>query len=94
MAFPTDRPRRLRRTAALRRMVEETRLHPADFVLPLFVKEGIDAPLDVASMPGMQQHTLDSLRKTAAEAVDVVVGGLILFGIPSRKDASGTQADD
>ena len=94
MAFPTDRPRRLRRTAALRRMAEETRLHPADFVLPLFVKEGIDAPLDVASMPGVQQHTLDSLRKTAAEAVDVGVGGLILFGIPSRKDATGTQADD
>ena len=94
MAFPTDRPRRLRRTAALRRMAEETRLHPADFVLPLFVKEGIDAPLDVASMPGVQQHTLDSLRKTAAEAVDVGVGGLILFGIPLRKDATGTQADD
>jgi porphobilinogen synthase len=93
MTFPTDRPRRLRRTAALRRLVAETRLHPADFVLPLFVKEGIDEPQDVASMPGVQQHTLDSVRKAASEAADAGVGGLILFGIPSVKDASGTQAD-
>jgi porphobilinogen synthase len=93
MTFPTDRPRRLRRTAALRRLVAETRLHPADFVLPLFVKEGIDEPQDIASMPGVQQHTLDSVRKAASEAADAGVGGLILFGIPSVKDASGTQAD-
>ena len=94
MGFPTDRPRRLRRTAALRRLVAETRLHPADFVLPLFVKQGIAEPQDVASMPGVQQHTLDSMRKTAQQAVDVGVGGLILFGIPDVKDAVGTQADD
>jgi porphobilinogen synthase len=93
MTFPTDRPRRLRRTEALRRLVAETRLHPADFVLPLFVKEGIDGPQDVASMPGVQQHTLDSLRKSAAEAVHAGVGGLILFGIPVEKDATGSQAD-
>ncbi|HEX5018468.1 MAG TPA: porphobilinogen synthase [Actinomycetes bacterium] len=93
MTFPTDRPRRLRRTPALRRMVEETRLHPADFVLPLFVKEGIAEPQDVASMPGVQQHTLDSLRKVAAEAVDAGVAGVILFGVPADKDATGTQAD-
>jgi porphobilinogen synthase len=93
MPFPTDRPRRLRRTAALRRLVEQTRVHPADLVLPLFVKEGIGEPQDVVSMPGVQQHTLDSLRKAAAEAVDAGVGGLILFGIPQLKDSIGSQAD-
>ncbi len=93
MAFPVDRARRLRRTAALRRLVEQTRLHPADFVLPLFVKEGLAEPHDVTSMPGVQQHSLDSLRKTANEAVAAGVGGLILFGIPTHKDATGTQAD-
>jgi porphobilinogen synthase len=93
MGFPTDRGRRLRRTPALRRWVAQTRLHPADFVLPLFVKEGIADPLDVASMPGVQQHSLDSLRRAAVEAVEAGVGGLILFGIPQHKDAVGTQAD-
>ena len=93
MPFPTERPRRLRRTPAIRRLVEQTRLHPADFVLPLFVKQGIDEPHEVTSMPGVQQHTLDSLRRAATEAVDAGVGGLILFGIPADKDASGTQAD-
>ena len=93
MTFPTERPRRLRRTPAIRRLVEQTRLHPADFVLPLFVKQGIDEPHEVTSMPGVQQHTLDSLRRAATEAVDAGVGGLILFGIPADKDASGTQAD-
>ncbi len=93
MAFPTDRPRRLRRTAALRRLVEETRLHPADLVLPLFVKEGIADPQPVASMPGVVQHTLESLRKAATTALEAGVGGLILFGIPDAKDALGSQAD-
>ena len=93
MGFPVDRPRRLRRTAALRRLVAETRLHPADFVLPLFVKEGISEPFPVGSMPGVLQHTRDSLRKTAHEAVEAGVGGVILFGIPEVKDATGTQAD-
>ncbi|MFL6069893.1 MAG: porphobilinogen synthase [Actinomycetes bacterium] len=93
MVFPSDRPRRLRTTAALRRLLEETRLHAADFVLPLFVKEGISDPQDVSSMPGVQQHTLESLRKVAAEAVTAGVGGLIVFGIPQQKDATGSQAD-
>jgi porphobilinogen synthase len=93
MAFPTDRPRRLRRTAALRRLVAQTRLDPSDLVLPLFVKEGIAEAQDVPSMPRVQQHTLDSLRKTAALAVDAGVGGLIVFGIPEVKDATGSQAD-
>jgi porphobilinogen synthase len=92
--FPTVRPRRLRRTAALRRLVAQTSVRPADLVLPLFVKEGIDEPQPVASMPGVVQHTRDSLRKAAVEAVDSGVGGLILFGIPAVKDGRGSGADD
>jgi porphobilinogen synthase len=92
--FPEARPRRWRRTAALRRLVAETAVAPGDLVLPLFVKEGIDAPAPVASMPGVVQHTLDSVRKAAVEAVEVGVGGLILFGIPAVKDARGSSADD
>jgi porphobilinogen synthase len=92
--FPTVRPRRLRRTAALRRLVAQTSVRPADLVLPLFVKEGIDEPQPVASMPGVVQHTRDSLRKAAVEAVSSGVGGLILFGIPAAKDGRGSAADD
>jgi porphobilinogen synthase len=92
--FPVVRPRRLRRTAALRRLVAQTSVRPADLVLPLFVKEGIDEPQPVASMPGVVQHTRDSLRKAAVEAVESGVGGLILFGIPAVKDARGSAADD
>jgi porphobilinogen synthase len=88
------RPRRLRRTPALRRLVGETRLAASDLVLPLFVKEGIGAPVPIASMPGVVQHTRDSVRKAAAEAVAEGVGGLILFGIPEAKDATGSAADD
>ncbi len=92
--FPAARPRRLRRTPALRRLTAETRLAPADLVLPLFVKEGIGEPAPVGSMPGVVQHTRDSLRKAAHEAVQAGVGGLILFGIPAEKDARGSAADD
>ncbi len=92
--FPSARPRRLRRTAALRRLTAETRLAPGDLVLPLFVKEGIDAPQPVRSMPGVVQHPRESLRKAAHEAVQAGVGGLILFGIPAIKDGQGTGADD
>ena len=88
------RPRRLRRTAALRRLAAETRLSPSDLVLPLFVKEGISAPAPIPSMPGVVQHTRDSLRKAAAEAVAEGVGGLMLFGVPAVKDARGSGADD
>ena len=88
------RPRRLRRTAPLRRLAAQVRLPPADLVLPLFVKEGIDAPQPIASMPGVVQHTRESLRKAAVEAVEAGVGGLILFGIPAVKDARGSGADD
>ena len=92
--FPVSRPRRLRRTAALRRLVAETRVAPADLVLPMFVKEGLDAPAPVASMPGVVQHNRESLRKAASEAVAAGVGGLILFGIPAAKDERGSAADD
>jgi porphobilinogen synthase len=92
--FPATRPRRLRRTPALRRLAAQVRLHPHDLVLPLFVKEGIHAPQPIASMPGVVQHTRDSLRKAAAEAVDAGVAGLLLFGIPAVKDAQGSAADD
>ncbi|GAA2291005.1 porphobilinogen synthase [Nonomuraea roseoviolacea subsp. roseoviolacea] len=92
--FPTARPRRLRRTPALRRLVAATRLHPADLILPLFVKEGIDEPAPVASMPGVFQHSRDSLRKAVHEAAEAGVGGVILFGIPAVKDARGSAADD
>ncbi|MEV4103027.1 porphobilinogen synthase [Nonomuraea sp. NPDC049649] len=92
--FPVARPRRLRRAPALRRMVAGTRLHPADLILPMFVKEGITEPNPVASMPGVYQHTLDSLRKAALEAAEAGVGGVILFGVPAVKDARGSAADD
>jgi porphobilinogen synthase len=92
--YPAARPRRLRRTAAMRRLVAQTSVQPSDLVLPLFVKEGISEPQPVASMPGVVQHTRDSLRKAAAEAVDAGVGGLMLFGVPAVKDARGSAADD
>ena len=92
--FPAARPRRLRRTPALRRLVSDVRLHPSDLILPLFVKEGISEPAPVASMPGVVQHTVESLAKAAYEAVDAGVGGLVLFGIPAAKDGRGSAADD
>jgi porphobilinogen synthase len=92
--FPAARPRRLRRGEALRRLVAQTSVQPGNLVLPLFVKEGIAEPQPVASMPGVVQHTRDSLRKAAVDAVQQGVGGLILFGIPAAKDAGGSAADD
>jgi porphobilinogen synthase len=93
-AFPAARPRRLRRTPALRRLVADVRLSPADLVLPVFVKEGLSEPAPIASMPGVVQHTRDSVKKAAHEAVQAGVGGLIVFGIPAVKDARGSGADD
>ncbi len=89
---PAIRPRRLRRTPALRRLAAETRLHPADLILPVFVKEELDEPAPIAAMPGVVQHSMSSLRKAARSAADAGVGGLMLFGIPSVKDAIGSQA--
>jgi porphobilinogen synthase len=92
--FPVARPRRLRRSAALRRLVAQTSVRPADLVQPLFVKEGISEPLPVPSMPGVLQHTRESLRKAAAEAAEAGVGGIIVFGVPADKDSLGSAADD
>ena len=91
-AFPTGRPRRLRRTAALRDAVRETALAPTDFVAPLFVKEGLDAPEPVASMPGVSQHTVASLASEAKDLVDAGVRTLLLFGVPASKDPEGSEA--
>jgi porphobilinogen synthase len=93
VGFPERRLRRLRRTPALRRLVAEHRLTVDDLVAPLFVKEGIDAPEPVASMPGVVQHTQESLRKEVHALVDLGIPGVILFGVPASKDSSGSQAD-
>ena len=93
-AFPQVRPRRLRATKALRGMVSETALRPAELVLPVFVKEGIADPQPISSMPGVLQHTRESLRKAAAEAAEAGVGGIIVFGVPAEKDGLGSAADD
>ena len=92
--FPTVRQRRLRRTPALRRLVAETSLEARQLVLPVFVREGATEPVPIASMPGVVQHTRDSLREAAAEAAALGLGGIMLFGLPARKDATGSGAVD
>jgi porphobilinogen synthase len=94
VGFPEQRPRRLRRTAAVRRLVAETRLSVDDLVAPLFVKEGIDEPQPIPSMPGVMQHTHESLRKEVRALADLGIPGVILFGVPARKDATGSGGDD
>jgi porphobilinogen synthase len=94
MGFPEIRPRRLRTTAAMRRLVVETEVAPRSLVLPLFVREGAGEPVPVPSMPGVVQHTHESLRKAVVEAVEAGVGGLMLFAVPQAKDAEGTGATD
>jgi porphobilinogen synthase len=93
VTFPERRLRRLRRTPALRRLVAEYRVTVDDFIAPLFVKEGIDTAEPVASMPGVVQHTQESLRKEVRALCDLGVPGVMLFGVPAHKDARGTQAD-
>ncbi|MCX4643938.1 porphobilinogen synthase [Streptomyces sp. NPDC055059] len=95
-SFPGARPRRLRTTPAMRRMVAETRLHPADLILPAFVREGIGEPVEIGSMPGVVQHTRDTLKKAAVEALEAGVSGIMLFGVPddAKKDALGTAGTD
>ncbi|WP_445262951.1 porphobilinogen synthase [Pseudokineococcus sp. 1T1Z-3] len=94
MPFPVERPRRLRATPALRQLVREQRLDPAQLVLPMFVKEGLDAPREVTSLPGVVQHSRASLVEAAHEAVEAGVGGLMVFGVPAERDARGSGADD
>ena len=91
-SFPSYRPRRLRSSAALRRAFAETSLTPANLIAPLFVKEGIDQPVAIASMPGHFQHTLESATKEARELIERDVAGVLLFGIPAAKDSEGSQA--
>ena len=91
--FPVARPRRLRATKALRAMVAETSLRPAELVLPVFIKEGVTGPQPINSMPGVVQHSRDSLRKAAAAAAEAGVGGVIIFGVPEDKDDRGSEAD-
>jgi porphobilinogen synthase len=93
-SFPAVRPRRLRRTPALRRLVAQTRLHPADLVLPMFVKESLTEPAPLTSMPGVLQHTRESLKAAATQAVSAGVGGLMIFGIPELRDGIGSQGTD
>ena len=94
MGFPASRPRRLRRTSSLRRMVRETSVAPGQLVLPLFVREGASEPRPISSMPGVVQHTRSSLLKAVTEAAELGLGGVMLFGIPEHKDAVGSGAVD
>ena len=94
MVFPTHRPRRLRQSAPVRRLMAENHIVPSQLVLPLFVREGIQDPQPITSMPGQSQHTLDSLRRVAVEAAEAGVGGVMLFGVPAVRDAMGSGADD
>ncbi len=93
VAFPEQRPRRLRRTAALRRLVAETHVGVDDLIAPLFVKEGLREPEPVRSMPGVVQHSLESLRKEVRALATVGVPAVVLFGVPTTKDARGSGAD-
>ncbi len=94
VSLPLVRPRRLRTSPAMRRLVAETAVAPAQLVLPLFVREDLDAPRPIDAMPGVVQHTRSSLQKAVAEAADLGLGGVMLFGIPAEKDAIGTGATD
>jgi len=92
MTFPQTRLRRLRRTDRLRDMVRETSLHPGHLVAPLFINERLSRPAELTALPGQQHHTLSSLVETCGSLAELGVGGVILFGIPSRKDADGSEA--
>ncbi|MFD5467795.1 porphobilinogen synthase [Kitasatospora sp. NPDC127059] len=91
---PLHRPRRLRRTPHLRRLTAETQVNASNLIQPLFLREGLTEPREIPSMPGVFQHTRDSLRKAANDAVRAGVGGVMLFGIPEHKDPQGTGALD
>jgi porphobilinogen synthase len=94
VSFPRHRPRRLRQSPAVRRLARETHLVPSQLVLPVFVREGVSEPVALGSMPGVVQHSLDSLRAAAADAAGAGVGGIMLFGVPQARDARGSGADD
>jgi porphobilinogen synthase len=88
------RPRRLRSSPAMRRLVAENRTHPSQLILPMFVREGLSESVPISSMPGVQQHSLDSMRRAIAQAAELGIGGVMLFGVPEHKDAEGSGAID
>jgi porphobilinogen synthase len=92
--FPEVRPRRLRSSSAVRRLVAETTLEPRQLILPMFIREGASEPIAIKSMPGVVQHTRDTARKAVAEAAQLGLGGVMLFGIPSVKDEVGSGGLD
>ncbi|TCN40356.1 porphobilinogen synthase [Kribbella orskensis] len=92
--FPGVRPRRLRSSAAIRRLVSETTLEPRQLILPMFIREGAREPIAISSMPGVYQHTRETARKAIAEAAQLGLGGVMLFGVPSSKDEVGSGAVD
>lgn len=94
MSFPVSRMRRLRRSPALRELVAETSLRPSDLIAPMFVREGIEEPQPVASLPGVVQHTVESLVKEVHRVASLGVPAVVLFGVPTRKDAVGSGASD
>ncbi|MGF9662828.1 porphobilinogen synthase [Arthrobacter crystallopoietes] len=94
MSFPQHRPRRLRATPAMRRLTAEVRVEPSQLILPAFVREGISEPVPLQSMPGVVQHTPETLRKAAAEAAELGLGGIMLFGVPEARDATGSAGVD
>jgi porphobilinogen synthase len=94
VSYPSSRPRRLRRTGGLRALVRETDLTPRHLAAPLFVKQGIDDPVPIGSMPGHRQHTLESLSKEAREIAGKGLSTFVLFGIPAHKDPEGSAAWD
>ena len=93
MTNPVIRPRRLRTTPALRRLASETRVHPSELVLPMFVREGSES-VAITSMPGVVQHSIDSARRAVVEAAEAGIGGVMLFGVPEVRDAIGSGATD
>ena len=94
MSFPSHRPRRLRATAALRKLTAEVRIDNSQLILPAFIREGISEPAPLQSMPGVVQHTTDSLKRAAFEAVELGLGGIMLFGVPATRDATGSAGVD
>jgi porphobilinogen synthase len=94
MSFPHHRPRRLRATPALRRLTAETSLQASQLILPAFIREGISEPVSLQSMPGVVQHTTDTLKRAAVEAAELGLGGIMLFGVPATRDATGTAGLD
>jgi len=94
MSYPLVRPRRLRTTPALRRLVGESTVEPRQLILPMFVREGLAEPRPISSLPGVVQHSRESLRKAAVEAVEAGVGGLMLFGVPAQRDPVGSAGLD